>query len=89
MAVQLRTVRQFGKDLQKAKDRGKDDKLLWNIVDALLEGKPLDPRHRAHKLSGKWKDFWECHIEPNWLLLWLDDGQSITLVRTGTHADLF
>jgi mRNA interferase YafQ len=46
-------------------------------------------RYRPHRLSGNWNRFWECHIEPDWLLIWDEDETALILVRTGTHADLF
>jgi mRNA interferase YafQ len=55
----------------------------------LANEEPLDPRFRDHKLSGDWKDLRECHIEPDWLLIYLVVGEEITFVRTGTHSDLF
>lgn len=89
MPAALKTTRQFEKDLRKARERGKSLDPLWAVVQAILEHAPLPARHRPHKLTGNWKGFWECHIEPDWLLIWLDEEHTIVLVRTGTHADLF
>lgn len=57
----------------------------------LAKGKQLDHKqYRPHKLSGKYEDFWECHIENDWLLIWyIDNEDNLILVRTGTHSDLF
>jgi len=55
----------------------------------LANEEPLEPRFRDHKLSGDRKNFRECHIEPDWLLIFLIVGDEITFVRTGTHSDLF
>lgn len=77
------------KDLKKLKKRGKDLNKLWDIVDELLQNKPLSKKHRPHKLSGKWEAFWECHIEPDWLLIYLQTNEELTLIRSGTHSDLF
>jgi mRNA interferase YafQ len=84
-----KTTRQFERDLGKAKRRGKNLVKLWTAVETLLRGDPLAPRHKPHKLSGDWKPFWECHIEPDWLLIWHETDEALILVRTGTHADLF
>jgi mRNA interferase YafQ len=54
-----------------------------------LEGRPLEPINRLHQLSGNWSGYWECHIEPDWLLVREQNDEWQTLVRTGTHADLF
>jgi mRNA interferase YafQ len=85
----LRTTRQFDRDLRRAKRRGKTLDKLWNIVELLIRGEPLPSRCRRHRLSGQWNRLWECHIEPDWLLIWDEAEQTLTLVRTGTHADLF
>ena len=66
-------------------------KLLNDIVEKLLHGLPLEEKHRDHELKGKYKGFRECHIQPDWLLIYLleNDVLTLTLVDTGTHADLF
>ncbi len=87
--MRLITTAQFKKDLRRASKRGQDLDRLWAIVEKLLAGQPLEPRHRSHRLSGQWARFWECHIGPDWLLIWDQKEDSITLVRTGTHTDLF
>lgn len=85
----IKTTRGFERDLKKAGKRGKDLDKLWGIVDSLSRGEPLSARHRPHRLSGEWNRFWECHIEPDWLLIWDETETAVILVRTGTHADLF
>jgi mRNA interferase YafQ len=85
----LQRTGQFKRDVKKARKRGNDLDKLWAVVERLIEGKELDPRHRQHRLSGDWSDFWVCHVEPDWLLIWLEDETDIILVATGTHADLF
>ena len=55
----------------------------------VMAGDELHSRHRPHRLSGQWSQFWECHIEPDWLLIWDRQGDAVVLVRTGTHSDLF
>jgi mRNA interferase YafQ len=82
---------QFKKDIKLAKKRGLDLKLLKTVVDALAEGEMLDARYRDHRLTGNYHDFRECHIEPDWLLVYRVDGDELKLFlfRTGMHADLF
>lgn len=65
--------------------------MLDSIVDKLLLGIPLDEKNYDHPLKGKWNGFRECHIQPDWLLIYLieDDILTLTLVETGTHADLY
>lgn len=70
--------------------RGASRHKIETIIDFLAEDVTLPVRCRPHKLSGNWEGYWECHIEPDWLLVYdLDNPQRLTLVATGTHADLF
>jgi mRNA interferase YafQ len=85
----LKTTKQFDRDLRRAKRRRKTLDKLWQIVDLLIRGEPLPARCRRHRLSGQWNRLWECHIEPDWLLIWAEAERTLTLVRTGSHADLF
>jgi len=87
--MRLLTTKRFERDLKRARKRGKDIGKLKMIVDMLLRGDPLPQRCHAHRLSGDWKGFRECHIEPDWLLIWKQDEDTLILVRTGSHSDLF
>ena len=62
---------------------------LCTVVELLLSGESLPSRYRPHRLSGNWSHYWECHIEPDWLLVWNRGEDELILVRTGTHSDLF
>ncbi len=88
---QLEQTGQFKKDIKLAKKRNLDMKLLDEVVTNLVEKGALSPKNKPHKLTGKYKDFWECHIQPDWLLIWQQNEtiKLITLTRTGTHSDLF
>lgn len=81
----------FKKSLKLAKKRGLDISLLDSVVEDLLHHIPLSANHKDHALKGKWNGFRECHIQPNWLLIYLveDDILTLTLIDTGTHSDLF
>lgn len=79
----------FARDVRLAKRRGKDLAKLWAIVRQLEAGENLDRRNYPHRLSGNWSGHWECHIEPDWLLIWTDVEGYLVLERTGTHSDLF
>jgi mRNA interferase YafQ len=85
----LKTTKQFERDLRQAKRRRKDLDKLWAIVELLMRGAALPARCRRHKLSGEGDRLWECHLEPDWLLIWDETEEHLTLTRTGTHADLF
>lgn len=91
MSYQLILTNKFKKGLKLAKRRGLDIKLLETLVEKLLHGVPLDEKNKDHELKGKFKGFRECHIQPDWLLIYLieDEVLTLTLIDTGTHADLF
>ncbi|MFA6280340.1 MAG: type II toxin-antitoxin system YafQ family toxin [Bdellovibrionales bacterium] len=79
----------FRKDLKLAAKRGKATKKLQSILDLLLTDEDLPSRCRPHRLSGAYAGLWECHIEPDWLLIYDVTEKEVRLYRTGTHADLF
>ena len=85
----LTTTKLFERDVRRCKRRRKDIDKLWAIVNRLLAQEPLELRNRSHPLSANWRGSWECHIEPDWLLIWHATAEELTLVRTGTHSDLF
>jgi mRNA interferase YafQ len=80
----------FAKDLKKAKKRGCDLRLLDEIVDNLKFGISLPAKNKDHALAGQWKGYRECHIKPDWLLIYKYDNNVLvlTLSRTGSHSDL-
>ena len=82
-------LNRFKKEVLKAQKRGNDMGKLKDIITLLLQEKPLRDKHRNHKLQGECKGLWECHIEPDWLLIYEKTKDSIIFVRTGTHSDLF
>ena len=80
----------FRKDLKRIKKSGKYQiQDLIAIVRALSEDEELAPRHRDHSLGGEWKDFRDCHIKPDWLLIYKLEPAKLILVRTGSHSELF
>ena len=84
------TTNRFDKDVKRMVKRSKDMSKLKEIIYRLTSGLKLDDSHKLHKLTGNFKGRWECHIEPDWLLIWFTpDKSTIILERTGTHADLF
>jgi mRNA interferase YafQ len=80
---------QFKKDFKKIKSRGKDISQLESIINKILNKEPLDIKFRDHKLSGRWKDFHDCHIEPDWILIYRVTESALYLERTGSHSNLF
>lgn len=81
----------YKKSYKLMKKRGLDISLLDDVVDKLRQGKQLDEKHHDHELSGKFVGFRECHVKPDWLLVYLieNDILTLTLVDTGTHSDIF
>ncbi|ABC76497.1 type II toxin-antitoxin system YafQ family toxin [Syntrophus aciditrophicus] len=79
----------FAKDLKLMLKRGRDPESLKAVMRDLIEERPLDQKYRDHLLIGNFKDRRECHINPDWLLIYRIDGNRIIFERTGTHSDLF
>jgi mRNA interferase YafQ len=85
----LRLASAFKKDLKRITKRRYNRMLLDTAVDALRRGEHLPPARRDHPLKGVWKGRRECHIAPDWLLIYESTDTELVLLRTGTHADLF
>ena len=81
----------YKKSYKLMKKRGMDLSLLNDVVDRLRQGLPLEERHHDHELKGRLAGFRECHIKPDWLLIYLLENEilTLTLVDTGSHSDLF
>ena len=82
-------LRSFERELEKAKKRGLDISKIKTVINDLINEKPLDPKHCNHKLKGDFVGYWECHVTPDWLLIYKKDSKRIYFARTGTHSDLF
>jgi mRNA interferase YafQ len=89
MALELRTTTAFERDLRRVNKQGKDLDKLETIVNTLQDREQLPARCRPHPLRGIWAGHWDCHVEPDWLLLYRVTNEALILVRTGSHADLF
>jgi mRNA interferase YafQ len=81
----------FQKDYKKCLKRGLKEELIKEVISILATEGKLPAKYKAHKLKGNYTGLWECHIIPDWLLVWdqSDEIRLITLTRTGTHSDLF
>lgn len=80
---------QFKKDLWKQVKRGKDPEKVLEIVRILLDGKELPEKYKDHALRGRWLNRRDCHVEPDWILIYRITPEELRLERTGTHSDLF
>ena len=91
MQFELILTGRFKKSLKLAKKRGLDLTLLDKVITMLQNDIPLEEKYHDHELKGKYQGFRECHIQPDWLLIYLkeNDVLTLTLVDTGTHTDLF
>ena len=88
---QVRFTSAFKKSYKRMKKRGLDIALLDEVIEKLRLGQTLEEKYRDHELKGNFVGFRECHIKPDWLLIYLieDDILTLTLADTGSHADLF
>ena len=88
---ELHVTSQFKRDLKRCKKRGLPLDELWRIIGQLLNDEQLEEKYHAHILSGDRKGLWECHIQPDWLLIWVKRDEELILImlNTGSHSDLF
>ena len=88
---ELEITIKFKKEAKLCKKRGLPMEELWAVVRKLLDGKKLEAKYKEHMLSGKYHGCHECHIRPDWLLIWKENNDTLTLIltNTGSHSDLF
>lgn len=91
MKYTIRPTGKFQRDLKRVQRRGYDISLLADVIKKLADGEQLPEKNCDHSLSGNYASCRECHITPDWLLVYeIDNGELILyLTRTGTHSDLF
>lgn len=89
MTLEIYQTTQFRRDLRKLKRQGKNLAQLLTVIELLAEEQELPANFRDHTLIGNWNGYSECHIRPDWLLIYQIDGSSLTLERSGSHSDLF
>jgi mRNA interferase YafQ len=82
-------TKQFKKDLKKLEKNGKDKEEIKDIIKRLVNEEVLPDKNKDHKLTGNYRNRRECHIEPDWLLIYKIDGDDIIFERTGSHSELF
>ncbi|WP_353079530.1 type II toxin-antitoxin system YafQ family toxin [Flavobacterium sp.] len=85
------TTNRFEKELKLCKKRGYNMELIQKVISILSNTGKLPEKYKPHKLSGNYENCWECHIKGDWLLIWMQNDQELTLLftNTGTHSDLF
>ncbi len=91
MKYEVKFTTKFKKDIKLAKKQGRNTDKLLRIIEQLANGEPLEAKYRDHDLSGDYQGWRECHIEPDWLLVYklLDDVLVLLLNRIGSHSELF
>lgn len=91
MTLKVVWTTKFKRDYKRAMKRGLDINRLDQVIRTLAAGEELASSHRDHALGGEWRGHRECHVQPDWLLIYYVDGERLvlTLTRTGAHADLF
>ncbi len=89
--IKLILTTKFKKDVKMIKKRGYNIELLDHVIDELLSGNTLDEKYYNHQLIGDYLGYMECHITPDWILIYKIDNDELilTALRTGTHSDLF
>lgn len=87
--MRISQTSQCKRDIKQQAKRGKDLQKLKHVIEALLASQPLTLKNRDHALSGAWVGWRDCHVEPNWLLIYKISPKELILARTGTHSDLF
>jgi len=91
MMYQVVTSKRFPKDLKRCAKRGLNMRLIFEAVHQLEMTGTLPMQYRPHKLTADKRGLWECHIQPDWLMIWEQNDEMLTLLflQTGTHSDLF
>lgn len=91
MKYEIKYTNRFERDLRAAKRQGKSANKLFKVVEKIANGDKLEAKYRVHVLSGEYKGCHECHIEPDWLLIYeiFEDILILTLNRIGSHSELF
>jgi mRNA interferase YafQ len=85
----IRRTRQFKRDVKRMQRQGREVEKLKRVLEALVKGEPLAAKYRDHVLVGQYKGTRECHLEPDWMLIYEVAETEIVLIRTGSHSDLF
>ena len=87
--LEVRVTTRFKKEVKKAARKQKDMHKLGAVVDLLQAEEPLPEHNRDHALTGNYTGHRECHLSPDWLLIYKVEDSTLILVRTGSHSDLF
>ncbi len=89
MPLPIRQATQFRRDIKRLRRQGANLPELQTIIVSLAAQEPLDAQYRDHALIGNWQGYRECHVRPDWLLIYRIENDELQLARTGSHAQLF
>jgi mRNA interferase YafQ len=89
VTLEIERSSQFKKDYKRLRRQGADLSKLLNVLNRLVAEEILDRRYLDHELRGNWRGYRECHLEPDWLLIYKIERETLRLGRTGSHSDLF
>ncbi len=89
MTKRIQRTNQFKKDIKRLKKQGKQFNCLKQVIEKLTNNIKLENRYQDHKLRGKYINCRECHLEPDWLLIYENASTEVILRRTGSHSELF
>lgn len=91
MRYEIDITNQFKKDLKLARKQGKNEDRLWEVVEMLANDEELDPKYKDHNLTGNYAGYRECHVLPDWLLVYKKEANVLVLLlyRLGSHSELF
>ncbi len=81
--------RQFKKDFQRIERTGRNMERIFEVIGLLQNEQPLPPHYRDHQLTGNWKNYRECHLGGDWLLIYQFTDELLILIRSGNHSELF
>jgi len=87
--LKIRQSTQFRRDIKRLSRQDTDLSLLEAVIKKLVAQEPLEERYRDHPLTGNWRGYRDCHLQPDWLLIYRIHDDELQLVRTGSHAELF
>lgn len=89
MKYKIKYGKKFSKDIEKAKKQNKDMNKLKKVLNLLVGSLPLPAQYKNHNLKGKYSGYQECHIQPDWLLIYTYNDDYLILFRLGSHSELF
>jgi mRNA interferase YafQ len=87
--LEAKETSQFRRDVRKLIKQGKNLEELFSVIETLIEARPLPEKYRNHGLAGNWQGYQECHVRPDWLLIYRIEEDTLYLARSGSHSELF